>query len=303
MQKLSGYRHLLKKTPPATSPPDRMNARHRLEDASLRYKLISCEVFQREMIAAIARSNCRIDLQFLPKGLHSLSSKDMLQRVQEALNQVDEALYSAVLFGYGLCNNGLAGLRANSIPLVIPRAHDCITLFLGSKERYLDYFQTHTGVYFKTSGWIENNENGSELTQFSISHRNGMDRTRQEMIEKYGEDNGDFLYKELCHHTRNYGQYTFIEMGVEPDDRFEKMTQAQARERNWKFEKISGDLSMIQRLLDGQWNEREFLVVPPGQEIVAHYQESIMDAGPSHSCANSCSNQKTCSKQHFQKHS
>ena len=57
-----------------------------------------------------------------------------------------------------LCSNGLVGLTARNIPVVVPRAHDCITLFLGSKERYLDYFQSHTGVYFKTSGWIERGE-------------------------------------------------------------------------------------------------------------------------------------------------
>ncbi len=35
-------------------------------------KLISCEIFFREMEAAAARSRHRIDLTFLPKGLHDL---------------------------------------------------------------------------------------------------------------------------------------------------------------------------------------------------------------------------------------
>ena len=55
--------------------------------------------------------------------------------------------------------------------LVVPRAHDCITLFLGSKERYLDYFQTHPGVYFKTSGWIERGEGLTQYHQDSIHHQ------------------------------------------------------------------------------------------------------------------------------------
>ena len=60
-----------------------------------------------------------------------------------------------MLFGYGLCGMGLVGLTARPKPVVIPRAHDCITLFLGSRERYLEYFNAHPGVYFKTTGWIE----------------------------------------------------------------------------------------------------------------------------------------------------
>ena len=76
----------------------------------------------------------------------------------EALAAVDESRYEAVLFGYGLCSNGLVGLTARNVPLVLPRAHDCITLFLGGKERYLEYFHAHPGVYFKTTGWIERGE-------------------------------------------------------------------------------------------------------------------------------------------------
>src|ERR1051326_7872623 len=112
----------------------------------MRLKLISCEVFYREMCAAIARSPHVVDIAFLPKGLHDMGAKGMRERVQAALDQVDETHYDAVLFGYGLCNNGLAGLTARTIPLVVPRAHDCITLFLGCRQRYLDYFNTHPGV-------------------------------------------------------------------------------------------------------------------------------------------------------------
>lgn len=244
----------------------------------MRLRLVSCEVFYREMCVAIARSPNQVDVSFLPKGLHDIGCVGMLERVQAALNEVDESKYEAILFGYGLCNNGLSGLTARSIPIVVPRAHDCITLFLGSRERYLEYFQNHPGVYFKTTGWIERgNSADGELNQLSIQRKTGMDRTYEELVEKYGEDNAKFLYEELCQHARNYGQYTFIEMGVEPNDSWEKKTIADAKERGWKFEKVKGDMSMIQRLIDGRWNESEFLVVPPGYRVVAKVNEGIID--------------------------
>ncbi len=92
----------------------------------------------------------------------------MSAKLKEVLAAVDETKYDAVLLGYALCSNGLVGLTAGKIPLVLPRAHDCITLFLGSKERYLDYFQAHTGVYFKTSGWIERGEGLMQYREDSL---------------------------------------------------------------------------------------------------------------------------------------
>lgn len=238
----------------------------------MRLKLIACEILYRELCAALARSVNQVDVEFLPKGLHDIGQAGMSARLAEAVAAVDESQYEAVLFGYALCSNGLVGLTARGIPLVIPRAHDCITLFMGSKERYLDYFQSHPGVYFKTSGWIER---GETLEQ-SVREKTGMLQTYEEYVEKYGEDNARFLYEQLGNRTHNYSGITFIEMGIEPDDRFEHRAQQQATERGWKFEKVPGDMTLLQRLLDGPWDADRFLVVPPGGHVAASFDEKII---------------------------
>ena len=69
----------------------------------MRLKLISCEIFYREMCAAVARSPHRVDLEFLPKGLHDIGSAKMSARLQEAVDTVDAERYQAVLLGYALC--------------------------------------------------------------------------------------------------------------------------------------------------------------------------------------------------------
>jgi hypothetical protein len=242
----------------------------------MRLKLIACEILYREVCAVVAGSIHQVDVEFMPKGLHDIGQTGMNARLAETLAAVDESPYDAILLGYGLCSNGVVGLAARRIPLVLPRAHDCITLFLGSKEAYLDYFFNHPGVYFKTTGWIER---GTDLGQHgpeAIHRRSGMTQTYEELVEKYGEDNAKFLYKELCDMTRNYGQITFIETGVEPDERFANQAREEAAGKGWKFESIRGNLALLRSLVNGDWDDDRFLVVPPGHAIAGSYDEGIV---------------------------
>ena len=246
----------------------------------MRLKLIACEIMYREFCTVIARSTNRVDVEFLPKGLHDLGQAGMFARLEEVLAAVDQSQYDAVAMGYALCSNGLVGLIAGSIPLVVPRAHDCITLFMGSKERYLDYFQEHPGVYYKTSGWIERGEGLDQFGPESNGQLSGMNATYEELADKYGKENAKYLHEQLSNMRRNYQGLTFIEMGIEPDDRFEQQTRNEAAEQGWQFEKIAGDMSLIRDLVEGNWAPDRFLVVPPGSRVAASFDEGIVKAEP-----------------------
>ena len=112
----------------------------------------------------------------------------------------------------------------------------------------------------------------------------GMDKSLDEYIAEYGEDNGRFLFETLAQTARNYGQFTFIEMGVEPDGSYEQRTRDDAAERGWKFEKVRGDMGLIDDLLQGRWRDDAFLVVPPGGRVHASHDDGILrfdlPAGP-----------------------
>jgi len=241
----------------------------------MRLKLITCEVFDREMTAVVARSPHVVETERLSKGLHNIAAGGMRERIQAAIDAVP-AGFDAVLLGYGLCNNGLAGIEARAIPLVIPRAHDCITMLLGSKERYLEYFENHPGTYFKSSGWMEHETNPEDLNPLSIAHQHGMDASFESLVAKYGEENARYLWEELVQHTRHYELLAFIEMGVEPDDRFERLSREDALRRGWSFDKVRGDLGLLQRMVDGVWSVDEFQVVPPGGRLIARYDGTIL---------------------------
>ena len=169
-----------------------------------RFRLISCDVLYREMLDVVARSPHTVDIEFLPKGLHDIGCLGMRERLQAAVDRTEPDKYDALLLGYGLCNNGISGLQARTIPLVVARAHDCMTLFFGERERYMNYFQAKPGTYFLTSGWIERGEANGELRQLSIQHQTGMDMQYEELVKKYGEDNAQYLWDTLCDTVRHY---------------------------------------------------------------------------------------------------
>lgn len=243
-----------------------------------RLRLIACEVFTRELCHAIAHSRNEVDSEFLPKGLHSIGCAKMRSRIQERIDAVPEGRYAAICLGFGLCNNGLADLRARHTPLVLPRAHDCITLFLGSRERYRREFESEPGSYFLTSGWIERGDTDDQLVPESVEHRTGMDMSYQELVDKYGEENASFLAEQL-HQTKNYGRYCYIEMGVEPDDRYQRETERRAAERGWRCDHRTGDMRLISALLDGPWDD-DFIVIRPGQRVAACHDHRVVEPRP-----------------------
>jgi hypothetical protein len=245
---------------------------------NLRLKLIGCEVLCRELCQALVRCRHHVDVEFLPKGLHDLGAAGMLARLQEVLARVDESKYEAILLGYALCGNGIVGLQARTIPLVVPRGHDCITLLLGSRQRYHDYFNSHPGVYFTSTGWLERGQSLQQTSQLSLRNETGIGYSYEELLEKYGEENARFLFDQLCNYTRNYGQMTYIEMGIEPDNSFEQKTVEEAEKRGWRYEKLQGDMRLFNQLLGGEWNPEDFLVVRPGCRIKSCYDERIVDA-------------------------
>ena len=103
-----------------------------------------------------------------------------------------------------------------------------------------------------------------------------MDQTMEELIEKYGEDNAKYIFETLCDTLHNYTKFAYIEMGIEPDNNYEETVRGRAAERGWEFVKTTGDMGLLRRLVEGQWEPSEFLVVPPGGKIKAIYDGDIL---------------------------
>lgn len=240
----------------------------------MRLRVIACEVLQREISAAAAYSPHVVDVEFLEKGLHDYGGAAMRKELQHRVDSVDPTKYDAIAMGYALCGNGLHGLTALRLPIAAPRAHDCIALLMGSRERYERYFAEHPGTYFRSTGWIERGKGLTPLVQV----RTGVGTGLEELIAKYGVDNGTYLYSELNKYQSAYRHMAFIENGFDAEHRCANEARAEAATCGWTFATLDGDLRLIRMLVNGEWPDDEFVVVQPGERIVARYDEKIIHA-------------------------
>jgi hypothetical protein len=238
------------------------------------YMLISCAVLARESYYCAAISKNIIDIVLLDQGLHDIGEEKMSAELQKTIDNVDTEKYDAILMGYGLCNNGVRGLYSE-IPLVIPRAHDCITLLMGSKERYREYFDKNPGTYYKSTGWVERCVHNLDNPD-STTRQMGME-TYQEYVEKYGEENAQFLMETLEGGLNHYEKLTYIENsdGRFPDYRDEEKKTAD--EKEWIFEEYQGNTDLMLKLVNGEWDDSDFLILRNGEKIKPTYDDKIID--------------------------
>ena len=134
----------------------------------MKLKCLSCEALTRLAYLCAAYSPHQVDVELFQIGLHNtpLHLRAILQ------GQIDTTVgqgYDAIVLAYGLCGQATAGLVARDIPLVIPRAHDCITLFLGSRARYNAQFEDQPGTYWYVQDYIERREGAG--TALSIDRK------------------------------------------------------------------------------------------------------------------------------------
>lgn len=236
----------------------------------MRIKLLACEVFFREVCHLVSGTPTTCDLEFLPKGLHDLGAERMVARLQERVDAVEEG-YDAIALAYGICNNGVVGLKARSTRIVIPKAHDCMTLFLGDRKRYRKYFEDNPGTYYRTSGWFEHAGSGG-AGEDTVPQKLGLFQDYPKLVEQYGEENAQYIMETMGNSTANYSRLTFINMGLPQDPSFRQRAVVEAEEKKWTFDELKGSLDLLRDLIDGKWDDR-FVIVEPGCSIKPIYSD------------------------------
>jgi len=239
------------------------------------YRVLSCASLARAVYAAAARSAAVVTVEILEQGLHDRPVRLRVE-LQKRIDSCEQADLDAVLLGYGLCGAATAGLVAGSVPLVMARAHDCITLHLGSRERYDREFETCPGTYWMSRDFLERNRRGDVATL-------GVSPTGfQELCDKYGPENAVYLAEAMQGWVAQYQRLVYLE-GTTPEPAAYS-AEVQEKAKRWRLavETRWSDHRLIEALLSGDWGQ-EFLVVQPGgrisvgdgQQIVTEQKASV----------------------------
>lgn len=240
----------------------------------MRLKCLGCEVLARPLYLCAATSPHIVDIHLLRRGLHN-TPQVLRHHLQEHIDQAAGQGYDAVVMGYGLCGQATAGLTARDTPVVIPRAHDCITLFLGGRDRYNRQFEQTPGTYWYALDYIERDDGtGGNMGLGSGFGNTGQD-VYQEYVQKYGQENADYLMEVMGAWQSHYQRAAYIDMGVGDGSKVEARARDDASRRGWLFERVIGDLVLIRRLVHGDWTD-DYLVLQPGEQTKITYDDAIL---------------------------
>ncbi len=226
--------------------------------------LVACGVLALDCKFLQEHIDFEIQMHYLPGGLHT-SPPALRRRLQETIDAIDkDPDISRIVVGYGLCGHGTAGLQARTKPLIIPRVHDCIALFLGSDQAYREQFSKAPGTYYLSAGWVEEKEDLSS-GMGSDDPTKGASRDAAETANLYGADNAAYIEDFMQSWTRNYTRAAFIDTGVGGQkERYAKEAESLARKHGWQYERIPGTHNLLNEALHCTETSETMLCVPPG---------------------------------------
>ena len=238
------------------------------------YNIIACEALARAVYFYAAQSPHRINLSLQKIGLH-----DHPNNLREQLQQLIDTSaddYDAILLAYGLCGRAIDGLMSRNVPLVVPRAHDCITLYLGSRDAYNQQQTENPGTYWYSQDYLERSGRYGENMALGSVLPDGLNYDYEEFVRKYGEENAQYLMETMNGWQQHYNRAVLFESEFGIDDEIRKNVQHQAQQNGWKVESIPANFQLVRKLIFGEWNA-DFLVVPPQHQIQMTADEWIVE--------------------------
>lgn len=245
--------------------------------ARLRLRAITCDILLRPAYFFAARSPHIVDVVNLSAALHA-EPMTLRERIQAEIDAAPDGI-DAIVLGYGLCGGATAGLTARSVPVVLARAHDCVTIFLGSRKRYGEEHAGTPGTYWYVQDQMDR---GNDLKGWLLGDAARSDdvvATRADYAARFGEENAEYLMEVLGAWRSRYERGVFLDTGLASAEDSEQRAREETERRGWRFERMLADLTLVRRLLFGEWGD-EFQVLRPGERLAMSYDDRVVAAVP-----------------------
>ena len=233
--------------------------------------LLACGVFEQEIALQARGATHLAETRFFEMGLHDRPDQ-LRATLQENLDAMDARTdIEAVVLAYGLCGLGTAGLRPLRHQLVIPRAHDCITVFMGSKEAYAEHQRRCPTCYYYTPGWNRGRR---------VPGPERLAAMRAELAAKFEPDDVEFLIANERETWARHDTATYLDLGTAEAAAEADYARKCAGWLGWKFEHRRGDQKLLRDLLWGNWDAGRFQIIEPGRQLGHAPDETVMRAEP-----------------------
>jgi len=245
----------------------------KIEEFPVRLRLLGCEVLTREICHSLASSPHVIDAEFTRIGLHD-TPEELRRLIQCRIDAAAAGGYDAILLCYGLCGNATAGLCARHIPLIIPRAHDCCTLLLGSKSAFNSRFADQPSSRFTSVGYMERSAESVASHPGTIARAIGLPERYDDYVYKYGEENARYIWKtlvEAAETSAGDNRIYFIDIPEASPPGGAARCEELARTAGLQCVRLQGSIALVEKLVMGEWGSEDFLTVAPGQCIAGVY--------------------------------
>jgi len=212
-----------------------------------RTAVLACAVF-RDELDQLAPPGTR--LVYLRQTLHR-TPQHMAGEIQEEIDRIEPGSVDRVILAYGLCSNGIVGVRATRGRLLIPRVHDCIAIFLGSFHRYKEEQARAPGTYYLTPGWVR-----EEKDPLSVI---------QEYAQRLSLEDAEWcMREELKHYTR----VALIDTGITPVAPVRPRARENAEFFGLTYEELAGSTRFLESLFTAE-PEEDFVVVEEGGVVTS----------------------------------
>lgn len=205
-------------------------------------RIIACEVFKEELLKGlkIPRDNCI----FLPQELHRTPEllKHELQKQIDLLD--DQGDLDCIYLGYGLCGNGVAGIKSARSKIVIPNSEDCIAVLLGLPHSSQCKIKRTTS-YFLSSGWIAFGSDGW--------------KEYQRCLELFGHETAYWCTKEMI---KYYETFILINNGMASYQEDKIYVQKVSEFFGLNYQEVEGSMDWLTSMFEDKQSNYKITVEP-----------------------------------------
>lgn len=209
----------------------------------MKNKIIACEVMKEEILSMESIKDA--EFKFVSMDFHLYPKKLKV----ELQNIIDRSTgYNRIILAFGLCGGASNGLKVNDSTLIIPKVHDCISIFLCNGTKCVCDFKKEKGTFYLSSGWM--------ITEKSILS------DHKKILEKYGEKKAFSILKRMYD---EYKKVLFIKTGSSAEDEVIVQSKEIAKLLDVKHEIIKGKTDFIEKIVKGPWDDKNFIKIAPGE--------------------------------------